>query len=103
MANSVKDTATSLVEDPLDTAKDMAYNMTIGTIEEAAETVVWGGKMIFDADTQDKFAADVEGVGRCIQFCRTASTMAIAGLTTRRLGVKTHPNLKNDSGGDGEG
>ncbi|WP_339295697.1 hypothetical protein MKY82_05625 [Paenibacillus sp. FSL W7-1279] len=52
MANSVKDTATSLVEDPLDTAKDMAYNMTIGTIEEAAETVVWGGKMIFDADTQ---------------------------------------------------
>ncbi|WP_259445450.1 hypothetical protein [Paenibacillus lautus] len=29
----MKDTATSLVEDPLDTAKDMAYNMTIGTIE----------------------------------------------------------------------
>ena len=103
MANSVKDTATSLVEDPLDTAKDMAYNMTIGTIEEAAETVVWGGKMIFDADTQDKFAADVEASGGAFNFAGQQAAMAIAGLTTRRLGVKTHPNLKNDSGGDGEG
>lgn len=101
VANSVKDTATSLVEDPLDTAKDMAYNMTIGTIEEAAETVVWGGKMIFDADTQDKFAADVEASGGAFNFAGQQAAMAIAGLTTRRLGVKTHPNLKNDSGGDG--
>lgn len=101
VANSVKDTATSLVEDPLDTAKDMAYNMTIGTIEEAAETVVWGGKMIFDADTQDKFAADVEASGGAFNFAGQQAAMAIAGLTTRRFGVKTHPNLKNDSGGDG--
>lgn len=101
VANSVKDTATSLVEDPLDTAKDMAYNMTIGTIEEAAETVVWGGKMIFDADTQDKFAEDVEASGGAFNFAGQQAAMAIAGLTTRRFGVKTHPNLKNDSGGDG--
>ncbi|MBU5348010.1 WXG100 family type VII secretion target [Paenibacillus lautus] len=101
VANSVKDTATSLVEDPLDTAKDMAYNMTIGTIEEAADTVVWGGKMIFDADTQDKFAADVEASGGAFNFAGQQAAMAIAGLTTRRFGVKTHPNLKNDSGGDG--
>lgn len=101
VANSVKDTATSLVEDPLDTAKDMAYNMTIGTIEEAAETVVWGGKMIFDADTQDKFAADVEASGGASNYMGQQAAIILAGLTTRRFGVKTHPHLKHDSGGDG--
>ena len=35
-----------LVEDPLGTAKDMAYNATIGTAEEIIDTAVWGGKMI---------------------------------------------------------
>ncbi|WP_339221997.1 WXG100 family type VII secretion target [Paenibacillus sp. FSL W7-1332] len=101
VANSVKDTATSLVEDPLDTAKDMAYNMTIGTIEEAAETVVWGGKMIFDADTREKFVEDVEDSGGASNYMGQQAAMILAGLTTRRFGVKTHPHLKHDSGGDG--
>lgn len=101
VANSVKDTATSLVEDPLGTAKDMAYYATIGTAEEIIDTAVWGGKMIFDADTQEKFAADVEASGGAFNFAGQQAAMTIAGLATRRIGVKTHPHLKHDSGGDG--
>ncbi|MGG3510300.1 WXG100 family type VII secretion target [Paenibacillus lautus] len=101
VANSVKDTATSLVEDPLDTAKDMAYNMTIGAVEEVVDTAVWGGKMIFDADTQEKFAADVEASGGAFNFAGQQAAMTIAGLVGRRFGVKTHPHLKHDSGGGG--
>ncbi|WP_433938581.1 WXG100 family type VII secretion target [Paenibacillus lautus] len=101
VANSVKDTATSLVEDPLDTAKDMAYNMTIGAVEEVVDTAVWGGKMIFDADTQEKFAADVEASGGASNYMGQQAAMILAGLATRRIGVKTHPHLKHDSGGDG--
>ena len=102
VANSVKDTATSLVEDPLGTAKDMAYNATIGTAEEIIDTAVWGGKMIFDADTQEKFAADVEASGGASNYMGQQAAMILA-LATRRIGVKTHPHLKHDSGGDGEG
>ncbi|WP_456289335.1 WXG100 family type VII secretion target [Paenibacillus sp. AK002] len=101
VANSVKDTATSLVEDPLGTAKDMAYNATIGTAEEIIDTAVWGGKMIFDADTQEKFAADVEASGGASHYMGQQAAMIMAGLATRRIGVKTHPHLKHDSGGDG--
>ncbi|MGG4095923.1 WXG100 family type VII secretion target [Paenibacillus lautus] len=101
VANSVKDTATSLVEDPLGTAKDMAYNATIGTAEEIIDTAVWGGKMIFDADTQEKFAADVEASGGASNYMGQQAAMILAGLATRRIGVKTHPHLKHDSGGDG--
>lgn len=101
VANSVKDTATSLVEDPLGTAKDMAYNATIGTAEEIVDTAVWGGKMIFDADTREKFAADVEDSGGASNYMGQQAAMILAGLATRRIGVKTHPHLKHDSGGDG--
>ncbi|MCM3260623.1 WXG100 family type VII secretion target [Paenibacillus lautus] len=101
VANSVKDTATSLVEDPLGTAKDMAYNATIGTAEEIIDTAVWGGKMIFDADTREKFAADVEASGGASNYMGQQAAMILAGLATRRIGVKTHPHLKHDSGGDG--
>ncbi|WP_411553028.1 WXG100 family type VII secretion target [Paenibacillus lautus] len=101
VANSVKDTATSLVEDPLGTAKDMAYNATIGTAEEIIDTAVWGGKMIFDADTQEKFAADVEASGGASNYMGQQAAMILAGLATRRIGVKPHPHLKHDSGGDG--
>ncbi|GIP06378.1 WXG100 family type VII secretion target [Paenibacillus lautus] len=101
VANSVKDTATSLVEDPLGTAKDMAYNATIGTAEEIIDTAVWGGKMIFDADTREKFAADIEDSGGASNYMGQQAAMILAGLATRRIGVKTHPHLKHDSGGDG--
>lgn len=101
VANSVKDTATSLVEDPLGTAKDMAYNATIGTAEEIIDTAVWGGKMIFNADTREKFAADIEDLGGASNYMGQQAAMILAGLATRRIGVKTHPHLKHDSGGDG--
>ncbi|WP_228468789.1 WXG100 family type VII secretion target [Paenibacillus sp. JNUCC32] len=101
VANSVKDTATSLVEDPLGTAKDMAYNATIGTAEEIIDTAAWGGKMIFDADTREKFAADIEDSGGASHYMGQQAAMILAGLATRRIGVKTHPHLKHDSGGDG--
>ncbi|WP_145038976.1 WXG100 family type VII secretion target [Paenibacillus sp. Y412MC10] len=101
VANSVKDTATSLVEDPLGTAKDMAYNATIGTAEEIIDTAVWGGKMIFDADTREKFASDIEDSGGASNYMGQQAAMILAGLATRRIGVKTHPHLKHDSGGDG--
>jgi len=101
VANSVKDTATSLVEDPLGTAKDMAYNMTIGAVEEVVDTAVWGGKMIFDADTREKFAADIEDSGGASHYMGQQAAMILAGLATRRIGVKTHPHLKHDSGGEG--
>lgn len=101
IANSVKDTATSLVDDPVGTVGDMAYNATIGTVGEIVDTAVWGGKMIFDADTREKFAGDVEDAGGTSNFIGQQAAMVLGGLATRRFGVKGGPNLKHDSGGDG--
>lgn len=101
IANSVKETATSLVDDPVGTVGDMAYNATIGTVEEIVDTAVWGGKMIFDADTREKFAGDVEDAGGTSNFIGQQAAMVLGGLATRRFGVKGSPNLKHDSGGDG--
>lgn len=101
IANSVKDTATSLVEDPVGTVGDMAYNATIGTVEEIVDTAVWGGKMIFDADTREKFSGDVEDAGGTSNFIGQQAAMVLGGIATRRIGVKGGPHLKHDSGGDG--
>lgn len=101
IGSSLVDTATSLVEDPLSTVGDMAYNATIGTAEEIIDTAVWGGKMIFDADTREKFAEDVEDSGGTSNYLGQQAAVLLAGLTTRRIGLKAHPNLKHDSGGDG--
>ncbi|MBD7970093.1 WXG100 family type VII secretion target [Paenibacillus gallinarum] len=101
IGSSLIDTATSLVEDPLSTVGDMAYNATIGTAEEIIDTAVWGGKMIFDADTRQKFAEDVEDSGGTSNYLGQQAAVFLAGLTTRRIGLKAHPNFKQDSGGDG--
>lgn len=101
IGSSLIDTATSLVEDPLSTVGDMAYNATIGTAEEIIDTAVWGGKMIFDANTREKFAEDVEDSGGTSNYLGQQAAVFLAGLTTRRIGLKAHPNFKHDSGGDG--
>jgi hypothetical protein len=57
--------------------------------------------MIFDADTREKFAEDIEDSGGAFSFAGQHTAMFLAGLARRRLGVKTRPHLKHDSGVDG--
>lgn len=61
MWDSAKDTANALIEEPVETGKQMAYNATIGTAEEIVKTTIWGAKMALDiGDTREKFGEEVQ-------------------------------------------
>ncbi len=61
MWGSVKDTANALIEDPIETGKQMAYDVTVGTAEEVVNTTVWGAKMALDiGDTREKFGERIQ-------------------------------------------
>ncbi|WP_052759435.1 WXG100 family type VII secretion target [Paenibacillus sp. DMB20] len=56
LGDSIADTASALIEDPIGTGGQMFYDATVGTAEEIIDTTVWGTKMIFDVgDTREKF------------------------------------------------
>ncbi|MGM1050190.1 MAG: WXG100 family type VII secretion target [Bacillota bacterium] len=56
LADSITGTAEALIEDPIGTGGQMAYDATIGTVEEVIDTAVWGTKMVFDVgDTREQF------------------------------------------------
>ncbi|PJN50294.1 hypothetical protein PAEVO_53380 [Paenibacillus sp. GM2FR] len=61
LASCVEDKANALVEDPIGTGKQMAYDVTIGTAEEVLNTTIWGAKMAFDVgDTREKFGERIQ-------------------------------------------
>ncbi|NMO94991.1 WXG100 family type VII secretion target [Paenibacillus lemnae] len=89
IADSLVSTGEALVEDPVGTIGDMAYNATIGTVEEVIDTSVWGAKMAFDVgDTREKFEESVNAAGGTSQFIGQQSAMIAGGLALRRVGVK---------------
>ncbi|WP_246246099.1 hypothetical protein [Paenibacillus lemnae] len=98
IANSIVDTGEALIEDPIGTIGDMAYNATIGTVEEVIDTTVWGTKMAFDVgDTREKFEESVNAAGGTSQFIGQQSAMIAGGLALRRVGVKNSPKLPGES------
>lgn len=106
--DSAKDTANALIEEPVETGKQMAYNATIGTAEEIVKTTIWGAKMALDiGDTREKFGEEVQAEQELINEMGTSTylgqqaAMIFGGFALKRLGVKDTPNLKKDSGGDG--
>ncbi|EHB62722.1 WXG100 family type VII secretion target [Paenibacillus lactis] len=108
MWDSAKDTANALIEEPVETGKQMAYNATIGTAEEIVKTTIWGAKMALDiGDTREKFGEEVQAEQELINEMGTSTylgqqaAMIFGGFALKRLGVKDTPNLKKDSGGDG--
>ncbi|GIO91380.1 hypothetical protein J31TS3_26070 [Paenibacillus lactis] len=108
MWDSAKDTANALIEEPVETGKQMAYNATIGTAEEIVKTTIWGAKMALDiGDTREKLGEEVQAEQELINEMGTSTylgqqaAMIFGGFALKRLGVKDTPNLKKDSGGDG--
>ncbi|CAM3416393.1 MULTISPECIES: polymorphic toxin type 28 domain-containing protein [Paenibacillus] len=108
MWDSAKDTANALIEEPVETGKQMAYNATIGTAEEIVKTTIWGAKMALDiGDTREKFGEEIQAEQELINEMGTSTylgqqaAMIFGGFALKRLGVKDTPNLKKDSGGDG--
>lgn len=108
MWDSAKDTANALIEEPIETGKQMAYDATIGTAEEIVKTTIWGAKMALDiGDTREKFGEEIQAEQELINEMGTSTylgqqaAMIFGGFALKRLGVKDTPNLKKDSGGDG--
>lgn len=108
MWGSVKDTANALIEDPIETGKQMAYDVTVGTAEEVVNTTVWGAKMAFDVgDTREKFGERIQAEEERMNEMGTSTylgqkaAMILGGVALNRVGVKKIPNLKHDAGGDG--
>ncbi|GIO98524.1 hypothetical protein J14TS5_36100 [Paenibacillus lautus] len=108
MWGAVEDKANALIEDPIGTGKQMAYDVTIGTAEEIANTTIWGAKMAFDVgDTREKFGERIQAEQeRMNEMGKSAylgqqGAMALGAFALNRVGVKKMPNLKHDSGGDG--
>jgi|GEM_PF-1057772 len=108
MWDSAKDTANALIEEPIETGKQMAYDATIGTAEEIVKTTIWGAKMALDiGDTREKFGEEIQVEQELINEMGTSTylgqqaAMIFGGFALKRLGVKDTPNLKKDSGGDG--
>ncbi|NMO95008.1 WXG100 family type VII secretion target [Paenibacillus lemnae] len=99
IANSIVDTGEALIEDPLGTIGDMAYNATIGTVEEVIDTSVWGAKMALDlGDTRDKFEESVDEAGGRDQYMGQQGAIIASNLIFGRVGLK---NRRHDSGGEG--
>lgn len=108
MWGSVKDTANALIEDPIETGKQMAYDVTVGTAEEVVNTTVWGAKMAFDVgDTREKFGERIQAEEERMNEMGTSTylgqkaAMILGGVALNRVGVKKIPDLKHDAGGDG--
>ncbi|EGG36270.1 WXG100 family type VII secretion target [Paenibacillus sp. HGF5] len=108
MWGSVKDTANALVENPMETGKQMAYDVTVGTAEGVVNTTIWGAKMAFDVgDTREKFGERIQAEEERMNEMGTSTylgqkaAMILGGVALNRVGVKKIPNLKHDSGGDG--
>lgn len=108
MWGAVEDKANALIEDPIGTGKQMAYDVTIGTAEEVVNTTIWGAKMAFDVgDTREKFGERIQAEQeRMNEMGKSAylgqqGAMALGAFALNRVGVKKMPNLKHDSGGDG--
>lgn len=108
MWGSVKDTANALIEDPIETGKQMAYDVTVGTAEEVVNTTVWGAKMAFDVgDTREKFGERIQAEEERMNEMGTSTylgqkaALILGGVALNRVGVKKIPNLKHDAGGDG--
>nr|WP_243896244.1 hypothetical protein [Paenibacillus sp. F411] len=98
IANSIVDTGEALIEDPLGTIGDMAYNATIGTVEEVIDTTFWGTKMAFDVgDTREKFEESVNAAGGTSQFIGQQGAMIASNLIFGRIGLKN----RHDSGAEG--
>ncbi|MFC7677602.1 hypothetical protein ACFQV5_01565 [Paenibacillus sp. GCM10028914] len=108
MADSVGDMVDALVEDPVGTVGGMAYNATIGTLEEVVDTTVWGAKMAFDVgDTRENFNEQVEAEQARMNEMGTSSyigqqaAMILGGAALHRAGIKKGPNLKPHNDLDG--
>jgi WXG100 family type VII secretion target len=108
MWGAVEDKANALVEDPIGTGKQMAYDVTIGTAEEVLNTTIWGAKMAFDVgDTREKFGERIQAEQeRMNEMGKSAylgqqGAMALGAFALNRIGIKNIPNLMPDSGGDG--
>ncbi|MBX4150613.1 WXG100 family type VII secretion target [Paenibacillus lautus] len=108
MWGAVEDKANALVEDPIGTGKQMAYDVTIGTAEEVLNTTIWGAKMAFDVgDTREKFDERIQAEQeRMNEMGKSAylgqqGAMALGAFALNRIGIKNMPNLMPDSGGDG--
>ncbi|MBT2765373.1 WXG100 family type VII secretion target [Paenibacillus sp. ISL-20] len=108
MWGAVEDKTNALVEDPIGTGKQMAYDVTIGTAEEVVNSTIWGAKMVFDVgDTREKFGERIQAEQeRMNEMGKSAylgqqGAMALGAFALNRIGIKNIPNLMHDSGGDG--
>ncbi|WP_106768890.1 deaminase domain-containing protein [Paenibacillus faecalis] len=95
LGESIVDTGKALFEDPLGTLGQMAYNATIGTVEEVIDTGVWGAKMIVDDKTREEFNEKINESGGTANYLGEQGAMLAGGYILGRVGVKKK--------GDGDG
>lgn len=104
VVDSIKDTGAAFVKNPIGTVGDMAYNATVGTVEDVVGIAAWGKDMIMDEGEREAF---LDGMQEQVNQSGTANFVGeqagvmLGSLLVGRLGIKGGPNLKPDTDGDG--
>lgn len=104
VVESLKDTGTDIVKNPIGTLGDMAYNATVGTAEDIIGFASWGKDMVLNEGEREAFLEEVQvkadASGKA-NFIGEQAGVMLGSFLVGRLGIKGGPNLKNDSGGVG--
>ncbi|MFD2698987.1 WXG100 family type VII secretion target [Paenibacillus shunpengii] len=105
VVESLKDTGTAIVKNPIGTLGDMAYNATVGTAEDVIGFAAWGKNMVMDEGEREAFLEgiqeEVNASGKA-NFVGEQAGVMLGSILVGKLGIKGGgPNRKPDTGGDG--
>lgn len=104
VVESLKDTGTALVKNPIGTLGDMAYNATVGTVEDVIEGAAWGKDMVIDEAKREAFLEGIQEEANAsgkANFVGEQAGVMLSSFLVGRLGIKGGPNHKPDTGGSG--
>ena len=104
VVESLKDTGTAIVKNPIGTLGDMAYNATVGTAEDVIGFAAWGKNMVMDEGEREAFIKEIQvkadESGKA-NFVGEQAGVMLGSFLVSRLGIKAGPNHNPDTGGDG--
>lgn len=104
VVDSIIDTGTAFVKNPIGTIGDMAYNATVGTVEDVVGIAAWGKEMIMDQEEREAFLDGMQeqvNQSGTANFAGEQAGVMLGSLLVGRFGIKGGPNLKPETGGAG--
>ncbi|MEK5061877.1 hypothetical protein BK126_09885 [Paenibacillus sp. FSL H7-0326] len=104
VVESLKDTGTAIVKNPIGALGDMAYNATVGTAEDVIGFAAWGKNMVMDEGEREAFLKEIQmkaNESGKANFVGEQAGVMLGSFLVSRIGIKGGPNHKADTGGDG--